>query len=1049
MSDFYNNFDMKQVLSKLKSSTYIEKQLTAFYKEEVFQRAEYKSFKKRRPLLIKELYLLILKLGDLPTLQQFQDYYLSKHCIKNNNYFCEMTALMKGYRSLVRDLHFYFLLKESGLFDEVKVSYLFDLKGKTDILLSKGQKRLGLQLFSGGKHMKAMKQEKYRKNVGQNNFELIYFGTNYKGNRKFLTTASGATFILYSEDDVKIVYDLLENSKSIENLIDDEECEQFDDFVESVPLRKKSSPESPIKAKHSILEIGKKTVEEVDSLVDEWLKRGITYYYYEHNLPKNIVIVDGKNFERYEHLFNDKTQTNFNVEQYRIEHAMTDIDISVMAGAGSGKTYTLVSRALYLLNMGIVEHVYEIAMITFTNEAANNILESLRKRFLHMFKITSESRYLQYLDELREMKIMTIPAFAKFVLVEYGHQIGLGQDFKISQLIAKKNEFIDMEVHNTFTEKNIRDEDFKGIEFYQITEFIKEFSKKVEQKGVFAEDLISNVTKNPFEQLVVHTLVQVEKQLTSYKQERDVLGLSDLTRYLRLLIERNVSMESLGEKFKYLFVDEFQDTDILQIEFIANLAVKAGIYLLVVGDIKQGIYRFRGANVTAFDLLKKYLAGSNRSVQVAQLIKNYRTAADVLNNLEDIFDIWKKNGHLSESGRLIPTKAKSSAAKSYIECHKEVNADAIVRLFNEMSKRPRKDPKEVRVLAILVRTNAKVSSIYELLNETCEQQNISLQIVKDGTLFKSSAAKDMLALLYSWLYPDDKIALFELAQTAFCKPFTLPPIEMTQYYEMENIQFELPSTWYEASKQFKLAPGLVVLNEFIQNTPYAEHLFLQTGSKETVRQYTLNIEKILTLMANTVQNNQVDLYSLYNWLRIEVTTNAREDEADLNDADFGKDYIKVMTVHKSKGLEFDTVILPYVKDRFVYKSPRNCEIIVKAEADNNEIDAKNDKKIDSNKLDTSSIQYSWYYKPSDKFTNIAEHFEEMRQNEIPQLVQEETRNLYVALTRAKECLAIFDMKGFVKNCYEQNPSSWFHLIKGGRNDVVTECFDLCDCRSTI
>lgn len=53
-----------------------------------------------------------------------------------------MTALIKGYRSLVRDLHFYYLLKESGLFDEVKISYLFDLKGKTDILFRKGQKKI-------------------------------------------------------------------------------------------------------------------------------------------------------------------------------------------------------------------------------------------------------------------------------------------------------------------------------------------------------------------------------------------------------------------------------------------------------------------------------------------------------------------------------------------------------------------------------------------------------------------------------------------------------------------------------------------------------------------------------------------------------------------------------------------------------------------------------------------------------------------------------------------------------------------------------------------
>src|SRR5690606_37847576 len=114
---------------------------------------------------------------------------------------------------------------------------------------------------------------------------------------------------------------------------------------------------------------------------------------------------------------------------------------------------------------------------------------------------------------------------------------------------------------------DFKDADFDGMEFYQLTEFIKDFSNKVEQKGVFVDSLLTKMdSDNLFEQLVINTQVQVEKELGNYKQDRDVLGLSDLTRYLRLLIRHDVSMDSLSKKFKYLFVDEFQDTDILQIE---------------------------------------------------------------------------------------------------------------------------------------------------------------------------------------------------------------------------------------------------------------------------------------------------------------------------------------------------------------------------------------------------------------------------------------------------------------------------------------------------
>lgn len=1034
MSNFYNDFELEQVLIKLKSSEHIENQLLANYKEETFQNHEYTRFKKSRPLLVKELYLLILELGDLPTLQQFQEYYHAKHPIKKSKYFGEMTSLTKGYRSLVRDLHFYFLLKESGLFDEVKISYLFDLQAKTDILLREGQKLLGLQLFNGGKHMKAMKQQKAKKKPGQKNYELIYFGTQYKGNRKKLNTTSGATFVLYSEQDVETVHALLQNSETIESLIDEEQCEQFDDFVESVPVQKNpdiSPIPATLNAKHSILDIGRLTELQILERKQWCEKRGITYYYcVQDQLAQDIQIVDGQGFEKYESLIDDKTQTTFNLGQYKIEHALTNIDIATMAGAGTGKTYTLVSRALYLLNMGVVKHVYEIAMITFTNEAANNILESLKKRFLQMFNNTKDNRFLRYLDELNEMKIMTIPAFAKHILSEFGHQIGIGKNFKISQLISKRNEFIESLVHQAYMDQNIQNDVLQGIEFYQITEFVKDFSEKVEQKGIFAETLIPLVNAhNPFEQLVVNTLAYVEEQLTSYKQERDVLGLSDLTRYLRLLLEHNVAMDSFGKKYKYLFLDEYQDTDILQIEFIAKLAIKTDVRLLVVGDIKQGIYRFRGANVTAFELLEKFLSDKGRKVHERQLTKNYRTNARLLNNLEDIFDNWKTHGHLPKSDRLIPTKFNNSSKMNYYECHNEVSAEAILQLFNDMKNRQPLDRDEIRVLAILVRTNAKVTNVHELLSEVCAQHGIPLQIVKDGTLFKSRAAKDLLALLYSWLYPDDSIALFELAQTAFCKPITLPTLQVTSHYNMNDIQFDLPTTWREASEQFKLAPGLIVLNEFLQNTPYEEHLLAQTNCDQTVKQYVLNLHKIMTQMTNGVQNDQVDLYSLYNWLKIEVSTNSRDDEAELNDTDYGQDYIKVMTVHKSKGLEFDTVVLPYVNDPFFYSNARNCEIYVE--------------------LDDADAQYSWHYKPSENFENDTQHFVTMRQNEKPHVVQEETRNLYVALTRAKEQLVIFDAKKVVTDWQVKNPNTWLHLIKGGRNHAVTTCFNLCNCRSTI
>lgn len=1008
MANFYKQFELQEVLSYLKSAEYIEQQLVAKYNEPEFQRVEYRKYKKRLPLLLKELYLLIIELQNLPSLKEFEEAYIRRYKIKETDYFSEITAVRKAYNSLVRDLHFYYLLKESGKFDNVEIKYRFDLQAQTDILLQKGGKRLGLQLFTGGKNMKERKRQHYRKYKGNNNYELLFFGTEGKGERKRLTTTSGATYTLYSESDVDLVLEALLKSNDIVPSLNDDNFDEFDDFVESIPLTLPTVEANNV-ARHSILEIGNVSEAEVKQKKEDCGRKGITYYYCGLSNDRNIFIYDGKDFDKVEPLLKDQEFETFNINQYKIEHELETADIAVMAGAGSGKTYTLVSRTLYLLNMGYIEHVNEVAMITFTNEAANNILEKLSERFMDMYEKTKDNRFMRYLEELREMKIMTIPAFAKFVLNDYGHHIGLGQNVTISALTMKKREFIEKHFNNVYLSTAYNPSVLEGIEYYQVRDFFTAFAEKLEQKGVFAQNIIDKVSpSNPFEVLIVNTLVGVEKSLTDYKQERDILGLSDLTRYLKRLIDSARSMESLSKKFRYLFIDEFQDTDSLQIEFIVNLSVNANIPLLVVGDIKQGIYRFRGANVTAFEIISKRLEESGRSVVEHNLVKNYRTAMDILNKIEDIFSNWRKIGHLTNDEPMKSTRPQSPAKNSYIECDDPISAEAILALYNEMVQRPKEKEDDIHVLSILVRKNREVSSINELLTKQCHDLKIPIQIVKEGTLFKTLAAKDLNALLYSWLNPEDSIALFELSQTAFCKPIELPTLkEEDGYFEMDELTFDIPNTWDKALDQFKLAPANIVLNEFLTNTPFKDHL-----NNQIVKQYILNLHKIMTLMNNALHNENTDLYSIYKWLSIEIATNNRDDEAELTDEDFSKDYIKVMTVHKSKGLEFDTVVLPYVQEKFVLSIVRNSEILVEA--------------------DESDVKYAWYFKTGKGFENVTDNFDKMMDDEKPQLLMEETRNLYVALTRAKECLAIFDMQKPVSTYNSKNPKTWHHLIKGGR-----------------
>lgn len=1009
MNQNEDGFDLKKVLLYLKSSQYIEEKLINFYTEPKFHRTDYRKGNKRRPLLIGVLYSLILQLRDLPTLVQFEEAYKHKLNINDKEYFSEVTAIRRAYQSLVRDLHFYFLLKESNKFDCVEMDYLFDLYAQTDILISKGEKTLGLQLFTGGASAKERKQKYYEPFIGKNNYNLLFFGTEGKGTRKIIETKSGKSLLLYSESDVLLVFDALMNSEEISVSLNDDNFDKYDEFVESRNISPINNESSKSKVKHSVLDIGIISELERESNVAKYTKRGITYYYCEIKGIDNHRIYDGKDFDKIESLFEHQEIKNFNLEQYKIEHELSAINVAVLAGAGSGKTYTLVSRMLYLLNMGFVQHVNEVAMITFTNEAANNILESLTKRFRKIFHDTSDTRFLRYLEELREMKIMTIPAFAKFVLNEYGHHIGLGQNIQLSSLTMKKRELIEQFLNEIYQTNKFDINELKGIQYHEIRKFMEQFSEKLEQKGVFAENIQKSIqSKNSFEILVIESQKKIEEDISKFKQERDMLELSDLTRYLGRLIQSKKSIQSISRKFKYLFVDEFQDTDKLQIEFIVNLSVKANIPLLVVGDIKQGIYRFRGAEVTAFDYVDKYiseLTTENQPLKRHKLLKNYRTATDLLNKIEDSFERFRESGYLTADERMLGTQPNSNATNYYIENELKIEAEDIVEIYEEMNERS--NGEEKNILSILVRTNRDVERINKLLSASCENNRIPLQVVKEGTLFKSLAARDLNILLYSWLHPTDSVALFELAQTPFCKLNSNLTLVDSEFYEMEEVTFELPKSWDIALEQFKLAPANIVLNEFLKNTPFERNLQHNLNELE-VKQYVLNMHKLIVLMNNAIQSESTDLYSIYKWMSIEITTNTRDDEAELTEQDFSRNFIKVMTVHKSKGLEFDTVVIPYMHTLFEKK--QKTEILIETQDKN--------------------VEYAWnvHY---DSFTNETENYTSMRIDESSQILMEETRNLYVALTRAKQQLVLFDMKDTGKNS-NGKINSWYMLMKGGK-----------------
>ena len=128
-------------------------------------------------------------------------------------------------------------------------------------------------------------------------------------------------------------------------------------------------------------------------------------------------------------------RTTFNIQQYFIEHASTVKNILVRAGAGTGKTYSMVSRIAFLCNKfenPTVNLIDDIAMVTFTNDAADNMKNRLKQMFINYFVLTSDPKFLKYIEDTDFMRISTIHKFAREIIKEASMQMGLGDNFAIT-----------------------------------------------------------------------------------------------------------------------------------------------------------------------------------------------------------------------------------------------------------------------------------------------------------------------------------------------------------------------------------------------------------------------------------------------------------------------------------------------------------------------------------------------------------------------------------------------------------------------------------------
>lgn len=554
--------------------------------------------------------------------------------------------------------------------------------------------------------------------------------------------------------------------------------------------------------------------------------------------------------------------------------AATHIDgaMLILAGAGSGKTKTITSRLAYLISQGIPAN--STLTLTFTNKAA---LE-MRNRALNL---------------INQTKLDAYPLLCTF------HKFGLlFLKFYISEL-KRKNNFV---IIDTDDKKKI----IKKFQSDLSTSVLANEISKMKNSLVSVEDALNNSTlindyakkESGFYQKVAKVYKEYEDTL---KNENlvdfdDLLGLP-----YKILAKNRTLCEEISQKYRYIMVDEYQDTNELQFKLLERLCLMHE-NLCVVGDDDQSIYGWRGARVENILNFKDQF----KNVTLIKLENNYRSTQNILNTANNLIDC--NQNRLGK--KLIGTKEKGeevnlmeSEDENY-ETNKISNA--IKKLINS--------GEELKNIAVLYRVNA----LSRALEDGLTKARIPYKMVGGMKFYERAEIKDMISYIRLILNPNDDFSLRRIINRPkrgvgaasleklenIAKNQNLPLFEtlnntsnlgkksqlmLTQLYE-DILELKEKDNFYdiinELDETFKL-------KEFYKELPEGDDKIA-------------NIDEFLAMLKDALVNEpNFDLEEFLN----ELSLQSEQDN-------ISEDGISIMSVHASKGLEFNHLFVIGMEEGF-------------------------------------------------------------------------------------------------------------------------------------
>lgn len=550
----------------------------------------------------------------------------------------------------------------------------------------------------------------------------------------------------------------------------------------------------------------------------------------------------------------------------------TDGPCLVIAGAGSGKTKVLTHKIAYLMQEKDIKP-WNILAITFTNKAANEMKERVESLVG---------------DEAKDMWIGTFHSICVKILRRFIDRIGFDHSFVI----------FDTSDQRTLIKECLKD---LKIDDKMFTDRIVQFEISNAKNDMKEPEEYEAMVKGDYRREKIASVYNLYQRRL---KENNAIDFDDIINYaIKIFRENDDVLDYYTNKFNYILVDEYQDTNKSQFTLIRLLA-KAHGNITVVGDNDQGIYSFRGADISNILNFEKDFKGT----KIIKLEQNYRCTQNILNAANSVI----KNNEVKYKKKLWTENEEGALPTFHVSDDEYDEGRYIVEEINHLR---REEYYKYSDFAILYRMNSQSRAIEEILR----REDIPYKIVGGLKFYERKEIKDIIAYLRLINNPSDNLALKRIinepkrgiGKTSLDKIQAISEQTGIPMYQIikEADQYGLSRVYSNAQGFIEVIEDLISKKDEYTITELIKHTLKETGYTKALEDENSieaenrieNLEEFLTVAVQFEEEEaDNDLSTFLEGITLSSDIDGMDDE---------EESVTLMTLHSAKGLEFPVVFL--------------------------------------------------------------------------------------------------------------------------------------------